>query len=277
MTLNTVPCVEANGARIPALGLGTWELRGRDCARAVEAALRLGYRHIDTAEMYGNEEAVGQGLRAAGVPRDEVFVTTKVWPDNLAPRDLERAAAKSLSRLRLDSVDLLLIHWPNPRIPLPGTIAALCRMQQTGRAGNVGVSNFTVGLIEEAVRLAPVPLVTNQIEWHPWIDQSKVVAACRRHGLAVTAYSPIARGRAAGDAVLAAIGARHGKSAGQVCLRFLLQQGAIVIPRTSRPERLKENMEVFDFELQAEEVAEIRGLGRASGRMVDWPGAPDWD
>jgi len=269
--------VGSNGARIPALGLGTWELRGRVCAQVVEAALRLGYRHIDTAEMYGNEGAVGDGLRASGVPRDEIFVTTKIWPDNLAPGDLERAAKASVSRLRLDSVDLLLIHWPNPRIPLAGTMTALCRMKETGLARNVGISNFTVPLIEQAVQLATVPLVTNQIEWHPYLDQSKVVAACRRHGLAVTAYSPIARGRAAGDATLSRIGARHGRTAGQVCLRFLLQEGAIVIPRTARHERLRENMAVFDFALRAEEVEEIRGLGRPGGRVVDWQGAPDWD
>jgi len=273
----TVQYLEANGARIPALGLGTWELRGKACAQIVGEALRLGYRHIDTAEMYGNEEAVGDGLRASGVPRDEIFVTTKVWPDNLAPRDLERAARHSLARLQLHSVDLLLIHWPNPSIPLASTMAALSRMRDTGLARNVGISNFTVPLIEKAVQLATVPLVTNQIEWHPYLDQSRVVAACRRHGLAVTAYSPIARGRAAADAALARIGARFGKTAGQVCLRFLVQEGAVVIPRTSRPERLKENMAIFDFALDAGEMGEIRGLARRGGRVVDWGGAPAWD
>src|SRR5215475_6821538 len=210
---NPTATVESHGARIPLIGLGTWDLRGKTCAKMVEEALKLGYRHIDTAEMYGNEEEVGEGLRASGVPRDEVFITTKVWTDNLAPADLARATKNSLTRLRLDSVDLLLIHWPNPRIPLKGTMAALCRMREAGFARNIGVSNFTVPLIEEAVRLSTAPLVTNQIEWHPFLDQSKVVAACRRHGLAVTAYSPIARGRAAGDATLGAIGKRHGKTA----------------------------------------------------------------
>jgi len=272
-----VQYAQANGARIPVLGLGTWELRGRACAAAVEEAVRLGYRHVDTAEMYGNEEAVGEGLRASGIARDEVFVTTKVWPDNLAPKDLERAAKHSLSRLRLQYLDLLLIHWPNPRIPLAGTMAALCRMQETGVARHVGISNFTVPLMAEAMRLATVPLVTNQFEWHPWLDQSQLVAACRRHGLAVTAYSPLGRGRAARDATLARIAARVGKTGGQVCLRFLLQQGAIVIPRTARRARLRENMEVFDFELGVEDIEDIRGLGRRGGRMVDWTGAPDWD
>jgi 2,5-diketo-D-gluconate reductase B len=269
--------IDANGARIPALGLGTWDLRGAVCTNVVEEALRLGYRHIDTAEMYGNETEVGEGLRASGVDRDEVFITTKVWPDHLAPVDLERATKDSLARLRLASVDLLLIHWPNPSIPLAGTIAALCRMREAGFARNIGISNFTVPLIEEAVRLATAPLVTDQIEWHPFLDQSKVVAACRRHGLSVTAYSPIARGRAAGDAMLKQIGARHGKTAGQVSLRFLVQEGAIVIPRTARRERLAENMAIFDFALEAGEMAEIRKLGRKGGRVVDWSGAPAWD
>jgi 2,5-diketo-D-gluconate reductase B len=267
--------VEANGARIPALGLGTWDLRGAVCAETVEQALRLGYRHIDTAEMYGNEKEVGEGLHASGVTRDDVFITTKVWPDNLAPADLERATKNSLARLRLESVDLLLIHWPNPRISLAGTISALCRMREAGFARNIGISNFTVPLIEEAVRLATAPVVTNQIEWHPFLDQSKVAAG--RHGLSVTAYSPIARGRAARDAALGKIGNRHGKTAGQVSLRFLVQEGAIVIPRTSRRERLAENMAIFDFALDAGEMEEIRKLARKGRRMVDWAAAPKWD
>jgi 2,5-diketo-D-gluconate reductase B len=273
----TTPLVEANGARIPAIGLGTWDLRGRTCTRMVEQALRLGYRHVDTAEMYGNEREVGEGLRSSGIARDEVFITTKVLQDHLAPRELERATEESLAKLRLDAVDLLLIHWPNPRIPLAGTIGALCRMKREGRARHIGISNFTVSLVDEAVKLATEPLVTDQIEWHPYIDQSQVVAACRRHGLSVTAYSPIARGRAVGDKTLAGIGQRHGKSAGQVCLRFLVQEGAIVIPRTSKPERLAENFAIFDFELMPGEMAAVRELAHPRGRIVDWSGAPDWD
>ena len=257
--------VEANGALIPTIGLGTWDLRGSVCARMVEAALRLGYRHIDTAEMYGNEREVGEGLRASGLPRDDVFITTKVWQDHLAPREFERATKDSLSKLRLAAVDLLLIHWPNPRIPLADTIGVLCRMKQAGLARHVGVSNFTVPLIDEAVKLASEPLVNNQIEWHPYIDQSEVVAASRRHGLSVTAYSPIARGRAAGDNELQRLGMRHNKSAGQVSLRFLLQEGAIVIPRTSRTERLAENLAVFDFELDSFEMDAVRKLSDRRG------------
>jgi 2,5-diketo-D-gluconate reductase B len=272
-----IPVVTSGGACVPAIGLGTWDLRGRTCARMVELALRLGYRHIDTAEMYDNEREVGEGLRASGVSREDVFITTKIWPDHLAPADLERATRESLARLRLSNVDLLLIHWPSPRIPLAETMAALCRMQLAGFTRHIGVSNFTVPLLEAAVQLATEPLVTNQIEWHPYLDQSKVVATCRRHGISVTAYSPIARGRAGNDAKLRRIGLHHRKTPGQVSLRFLVQEGAIVIPRTSKRERLEENMAIFDFELEPAEMDEIRGLALDGRRVVDWSGAPNWD
>jgi diketogulonate reductase-like aldo/keto reductase len=277
--LAATPVVEAHGARIPLIGLGTWDLRGRTCARMVEEALRLGYRHIDTAELYDNEREVGEGLRASGIERDEVFVTTKVWPSHFAPRELERAAKESLSRLRLDEVDLLLLHWPNPRIPLRETLGALCKVKRMGLARHIGVSNFTVALVEEAVAFADEPLICNQIEVHPFIDQAKVIAACRRHGLAIVAYSPVARGGVARDKVLARVGAAHGKSAAQVSLRFLVQQGIAVIPRTSRPQRLLENLAIFDFELTAAEMAEIRRLAHRGGRIVDYAysGSPDWD
>jgi 2,5-diketo-D-gluconate reductase B len=269
--------VEANGAKIPAVGLGTWDLRGRVCARVVEQALRLGYRHIDTAEIYENEREVGEGLRASGVKRNQVFVTTKVWQTHLAPREFERAAKESLVRLRMSDVDLLLIHWPSPQIPLSETIGALCRMKTVGFARHIGVSNFTVPLIREAVKLSTEPLVVNQIEWHPYLDQSKLVAETRAHGLGVVAYSPIARGKAAGDMVLKTIGQHYRKTAGQVCLRFLVQEGAGVIPRTSKLERLEENLAIFDFELNDAEMDEIRRLANPRGRVVDWTGAPKWD
>src|SRR5262245_8015267 len=271
--------VEAMGARIPLIGLDTWDLRGRTCARMVGQALRLGYRHIDTAEMYDNEREVGEGLRASGVPRDEVFVVTKVWPSHFAPRELLGAAKESLVRLRLSEVDLLLLHWPNPQIPLSETLGALCRVKEAGQARHIGVSNFTVTLIEEATRLSTEPLVCNQIEMHPFLDQSKVVAACRAHGMAVVAYSPIARGNAQNSDVLAQIGEAHGKSAAQVSLRYLVQQQIAVIPRTSKLERLSENVAIFDFELTAEEMAEIAVLGGRDGRIVDWSfsGTPTWD
>jgi 2,5-diketo-D-gluconate reductase B len=275
----TMDAVEAQGARIPLVGLGTWELRGRICARVVEQALRLGYRHVDTAEMYDNEREVGEALRASGVPRADVFLTTKIWPSHFAPLELERAAKASLARLRLAEVDLLLLHWPNPQISLAETLGALSKVKQAGLARHIGVSNFTVPLVEEAVRLAREPLICNQIEMHPFLDQSKVTAACRAHGLAVVAYSPIARGGAKKDAVLARIGAEHGKSAAQVSLRFLVQQGIAVIPRTSRLEHLSENSAIFDFALSDAEMNQIRSLAHRGGRLVDYAysGSPKWD
>jgi diketogulonate reductase-like aldo/keto reductase len=275
----TAPVAEAQGVRIPLVGLGTWELRGRACARVVEQALRLGYRHIDTAEMYDNEREVGEGLRASGVRRAEVFVTTKIWPSHFTPRELERAARDCLARLRLSEVDLLLLHWPNPQIPLAETLGALAKAKRDGLARHIGVSNFTVALIEQAVRETSEPLVCNQIECHPFLDQSKVIAACRSHQLAVVAYSPIARGRAHDDKVLARIGAVHGKTAAQVSLRFLVQQNIVVIPRTNKVERLTENAAIFDFTLSAQEMAEIAALAHPGGRVVDWAfsGRPQWD
>src|SRR5262245_8995024 len=271
------PFVEANGAKIPTIGIGTWDLRGRTCARVVEQALRLGYRHVDTAEMYDNEREAGEGLRASAAMRDDVFITTKVWPSHFAPRELERSAKESLVRLRLSEIDLLLLHWPNPQIPLSETLGALCKVKRMGLARHIRVSNFTVALIEEAVKLASEPLVCNQIEVHPFLDQSKVIAASRRHGMAVVAYSPIARGKAPSDAVLARIGKAHGKSAVQVSLRFLVQHGLVVIPRTSNAARLAENFAIFDFELTPAEMRETAALAHGGGRIVDWSGAPQWD
>jgi len=200
--------VEANGAKIPAIGLGTWELRGRTCSRIVEQALRLGYRHIDTAQIYENEREVGEGLRASGVRRDEVFVTTKVWTSHFAPNDLERSAKESLARLRLTDVDLLLLHWPNPQIPLTETLGALARAKQLGLARHIGVSNFTVALIEEGAAACPEALACDQVEYHPYLDQTKVKDACARHGMALVAYSPVAKGRIKNDRALARIGGR---------------------------------------------------------------------
>jgi 2,5-diketo-D-gluconate reductase B len=274
-----IPAVEAKGARIPLAGLGTWDLRGRTCARVVEQALRLGYRHIDTAEMYDNEREVGEGLRASAIPRNDVFVATKIWPSHFAPRELLRAAKDSLVKLRLSEVDLLLLHWPNPQVPLSETLGALCQVKEAGMARNIGVSNFNTKLIDEAVTLSAEPLCCNQFECHPFLDQSTLIAACRAEGMAVVAYSPIARGGAKNDAVLARIGQEHGKTAAQVCLRFLVQQDIVVIPRTSKIERLEENISIFDFTLTQTEMDEIAKLARRDGRIIDWSfsGSPKWD
>jgi diketogulonate reductase-like aldo/keto reductase len=269
--------IESRGARIPLIGLGTWLQKGSACVRIVDQALRLGYRHIDTAQGYENEAEVGEGLRHSGVPRNEVFVTTKVWMTNLAPRDLIRAAKESLVKMKLSEVDLLLIHWPNATIPLAETIGALAQTKQAGLARHIGVSNFTVALMDEAVKLSPEPLVCNQVEYHALLDQSKVIAAAKRLDMAVIAYSPIARGAVGEEGVLARIGAAHGKSPAQVSLRWLVQQGVPAIPRTSRVERLSENIAVFDFELSNEEMDQIFALGSAAGRIVSPAFAPKWD
>ncbi len=268
--------VEAKGIQISIIGLGTWALRGRDCARLVEQAIRIGYRHIDTAQMYDNERDVGEGVRASG-KRNEVMVTTKVQPTLLAPHDLERSVKESLARLRLDAIDLLLIHWPNPRVPLSETLGAMAKMKHAGYARQIGVSNFTVALLDEANKVTSEPLVCNQIECHPYLDQDKVIAACRKYRMAVVAYSPIARGQARGDELLARIGQAHGKTATQVCLRWLTQQGIVVIPRTSKVERLAENFAILDFDLSDAEMKEIAGLGHRGGRIVDWTWSPKWD
>jgi 2,5-diketo-D-gluconate reductase B len=274
-----IPSINANGAKIPLVGLGTWELRGRSCARVVEQALRLGYRHIDTAEIYDNEREVGEGLNASDVKRSEVFLTTKIWPSHFAPRALERAARDSLVRLRQSEVDLLLLHWPNPQIPLEETLGALCKVKRDGLARHIGVSNFTVAMIEEAARLSSEPLVCDQVECHPYLDQSKVLAACRANFMAMVAYSPIARGNAKNDKVLAGIGAAHEKTAAQVCLRYLVQQNIVVIPRTSKLDRLTENASIFDFKLNEMEMRAIAALARPDGRVVNfaYSGTIDWD
>ena len=185
--------------------------------------------------MYGNEKEVGEGLRASGIRREDVFVTTKVWWNRLAPGDFERSVDESLQKLGLPWVDLLLIHWNNPQVPLKDSVGALCGVKRKGLTRHIGVANFTTAMLDEAVAVASEPLVTNQVEVHPYINQTKVAAACRKHGMAITAYCPLARGKAPSDETLMRIGKAHGKSASQVALRWLFQQGMIVIPRTSKP------------------------------------------
>jgi diketogulonate reductase-like aldo/keto reductase len=264
---------------IPAIGCGTWELRGETCARIVAEALRLGYRHVDTAQGYGNEEPVGEGLRASGVPRSEVFVTTKVRPQNVAAGDLQRSTEDSLRRLQVDAVDLLLIHWPNPAVPLAETMAALSDAKRNGLTRHIGVSNFTIATLDEAVAVSPEPIITNQIELHPYLDQTRLLGAVRRLGLTVTAYCPIALGKVVGDPVIEAIGGAHGKSAVQVALRWLIQQpGVAAIPRTSNPARLAENLAVFDFQLTDDEMDRISRLKRPNSRLINEPDwVPRWD
>jgi 2,5-diketo-D-gluconate reductase B len=269
--------IESHGARIPIIGFGTMTLKDDLCVDLVEAALHLGYRHLDTAQNYGNEREVGAGLRRSGIKREDVFLTTKVWFNRLAEGDLERSVDESLARLELPFVDLLLIHWPNAQIPLAESIAALCKVKRAGAAKNIGVANFNIAMIEEANKLATEPLACLQIEAHPYLDQSKVIAAARKYGMAVVGYCPLARGKVPGDEVLQSIGRAHGKTPAQVALADLEQQDIIPIPRTSKRERLSENLGSVALTLSAAELGEIDKLKRPNARIVSPPQAPQWD
>jgi len=272
-----VPKLSAHGAEFPAIGFGTSSLG--DCAEIVATALKLGYRHIDTARKYGSERGVGEGIRASGVPRSEIFLTTKVSHEYLRTDDFARSVDESLQTLGVDYVDLLLVHWPNLEIPLEQPIAALAKAKRQGLARHVGVANFNIALLDAAIRLCPEPLVTLQAEYHPYLDQAKLTEACRRRGLIFTAYCPLGRGRLVRDPVLADIAARKGRTFAQVALRWLIQQGDIVpIPRSSNPGRMAENLDVFDFALTADEMKRIAALKRPDGRIANPSGrVPAWD
>jgi len=271
--------VTANGATIPALGFGTFRMSDPDVLRMVPHVLELGFRHIDTAQIYGNEAAVGEGLARSGIARADVFLTTKVWVENYRHDDFLVSVDESLAKLRTDYVDLLLLHWPNVSVPLADQIGALNEVRRSGRVRHIGVSNFTVALMKEAIRLSDAPLVTNQVEYHPYLDQTLVIEAARRAGLSITAYYGMADGRVFADPVLHEIGNRHGKSVAQVVLRWLLQQeGLVALSKTVTNARAAENLAVFDFELSDEEMAFIHALAKPDGRLVSPPGlAPEWD
>jgi len=273
-----LPVVAANGALIPRLGLGTWQSTHDEGVRAVRAALDAGYRHIDTAARYENEQAVGQALAACGVPRNDVFVTTKVWHTELRAADFRRAAEASVARLGLDHVDLLLVHWPNPEVPLEETIGALNDAQRRGLTRHIGVSNFPVALLDRAVALSPSPLVANQCEYHPYLDQTRLLAACARHGMALVSHSPLGSGKLLADPVIADIALQHHRQPAQIILRWLIQQpGIAAIPKSSNPERIGENLAVFDFELDTASMARIGALTRADGRVSKPAWHPEWD
>jgi diketogulonate reductase-like aldo/keto reductase len=274
--------VRANGAAIPAIGLGTWQLRGDEALRAVHAALDAGYRHIDTAAMYGNEREIGEAVRAHPVPREDIFLTTKVWSSDLADGLLQKSAEASLKRLQVAEVDLLLIHWPSRDIPLREQIRALCDAKRRGLARHIGVSNFSPRYVEAAVQYADEPIVTNQVEYHPYLDQSAVFAACRKHGLVVSSYAPIGRGAVLRDAVVREIARAKGKTPAQVVLRWHIQQPLnLAIPKSADPRRIRENIAIFDFALTPEEMDRISSLARRGSRVVSssnglaWDAAPD--
>ena len=278
MSLPFAPLVHAHGAAIPAIGLGTFLAQGEGCSEAVSFALKNGYRHIDTAPRYENEEAVGEGLRRSGVPRGEIFLTTKVWWDRLGEGDLQRSAEDSLRKLGVDQVDLLLIHWPNPKIPFAESIAALNDAKRRGYAKHIGVSNFTVAHLNEAWRLTQEPLVCNQCEWHPSLDQAKLRAVVRGYGMIFTAYSPIGRGVYGEIPAVSAIAKKYGKTASQIVLRWNVQhEGSVAIPKSVTPERMLSNLDIFDFTLTDAEMAALTALGSREGRLVKPDFAPAWD
>lgn len=267
---------ERQGLTLPAIGLGTMRQTGQHCVELVEAALAEGYRHLDTARKYGNEESVGLGMRRSSVPRDEVVLTTKLDYLELEPVHVRNAVEDSLRRLGVDYIDLLLVHWPNPSVPLEDTLAEMQELRDTGSVRFLGVANFPSRLLAGATRLAEV--VTNQVEYHPFLDQSRVLSACRTHGLALTAYCPLGRGNdVLANPVVKDIAGSVGRSTAQVVLRWLVQQDSVVaIPGTSDVDHLRENLAVHDFELDEEQMRAIHGLSRGE-RIVNPPHAPEWD
>jgi 2,5-diketo-D-gluconate reductase B len=272
------PRLPAHGAEIPAIGIGTSGM-GYVSAEHIATALKAGYRHIDTARKYGTEGVVGEGMRASGVPRQDIFLCTKVSHENLHAADFARSVEQSLKALGVDYVDLLLVHWPEKNTPLPETMSALAKAKRQGFTRHIGVANFNIAMIDEAIGLCPEPLVTLQAECHPYLDQSRVIEACRKRGLVLTAYCPLARGRLIGDPVLADIARSHGKTVAQVALRWLMQRHIIAaIPRSSNATRIAENIDIFDFALGTADMARIAALKRPDGRTANPIGrAPVWD
>lgn len=265
------------GSRVPALGFGTFRIQGEDCREAVRCALETGYRHIDTAQAYGNEAEVGAALEDVGLPREQVFLTTKCHKDHLTAPEVARWFDNSLRALRTDHVDLLLIHWPSATTPLGETLDAMRALQATGKVKHIGVSNFPVALLREAVETHKARLFTNQIEYHPLLVQPALNAWTFGRGMLLTGHSPLATGRLVDHPVLAAIGARYGKSASQVAIRWQLEQDkVIVLPKSQTPARIGENFDVFDFALDEADMAAIAALPHDQ-RGVDPPWAPRWD
>ena len=262
--------------RMPALGLGTWRMKGPDCTQAVEQALALGYRHIDTAEMYGNEDAVGDALARTAVSRSEIHLTSKVWHDHLAPEAMEQAITDSLARLKTDYVDLYLIHWPAPGMDVAQVMDSLMRIKHSGRARAVGVANFTVALLEAAQK-AGATLACNQVEYHVLLRQDTLLAAMRRMGIPLVAYAPLAQGRLADHAPLRDIAAKHGATPAQIALKWLLDQdGVAAIPKASRKGTQEANLLAAEITLDDADRAAIAALPKDQ-RFVQPAFAPAWD
>ena len=269
--------LQTQGISLPRLGLGTFRLQGEACRAAVESALGLGYRHIDTAEMYGNEEAIGAAIAASGVARADLHVTTKVWNENLAPDAIRRAFDTSLKKLQLDQIDLYLVHWPAPRMNLPAMFEALMKLKQEGRTRAIGVANFNIALLKTVVEQIKAPIACNQVEYHVMLDQTPLRKYMAAKSIPLVAYCPLAQGRAASDATLMAIGRKHGATAAQVALKWLLDQdGVAAIPKASRAESQKANLGALHVGLDDEDLKAIAGLPK-NKRCVNPGFAPDWD
>ncbi len=269
--------VQAHGASIPALGFGVFRMTEAEVEAVVPAALETGFRHFDTAQIYENEAALGRALHRAGARRDALFLTTKVWVTNYTAERFAASVDESLDRLGVDQVDLLLAHWPGDQVPVARQVEWLNAAQAAGKTRLIGVSNYNRTQLREAIATSAAPIVTNQIEAQPYLDQSAMTALARETGTALTAYFAMADGAVPRDAVIGAIAETHGKTPAQVGLRWLLQQGFIVLSKTARPARLAENFDIFDFVLTAGEMAAIAGLARPDGRIVSPKGlSPDW-
>src|SRR4051794_8588228 len=252
----TTETIEVQGTRVPRLGFGTWQIEGSDATEAVRDALEIGYRQIDTARAYGNEAEVGAGIADSGVDREEIFLTTKLFPGDFEPDAVKAAAEDSLRSLRTDYLDLLLLHWPDDSVPLERTLGALVQLREAGKIRNLGVSNFPAGLLAQALEHAPV--FCDQVEYHPFLGQDRLLGLARERDVLVTAYSPLAHGRVPHDETLTKIGEAHGKTAGQVALRWLLDQPSVSpIPKASSHERRGEKFEGFGFSLVDDQKARI--------------------
>ena len=269
--------LQTQGIRLPRLGLGTYRMQGDVCRAAVESALGLGYRHIDTAEMYGNEDAIGVAIAASRVPRQDLHVTTKVWNDNLAPDAIRRAFDTSLKKLRLDHVDLYLVHWPSRHMDLPAMLETLVALKNEGRARAIGVANFNIALLKTVVEEIRAPIACNQIEYHVLLDQTPIRKYLEAKSIPLVAYCPLAQGRAASNEALIAIGRKHGASAAQVALKWLLDQDDVAaIPKASRRESQEANLRALDLELDESDRQAIAALPK-NQRFVSPGFAPAWD
>jgi len=269
--------LQTQGISLPRLGLGTFRMQGDACRAAVESALSLGYRHIDTAELYGNEEAIGAALATASLPRKDLHVTTKVWHENLAPDAIRRAFDTSLKKLRLDHVDLYLVHWPSKNMHLPAIFETLMKLKGEGRTRAIGVANFTVALLKTVVDDIRAPIACNQVEYHVMLDQTPLRRYLGQKSIPLVAYCPLAQGKVASDPTLTAIGRKHGASAAQVALKWLLDQdGVAAIPKASRAESQKANLDALNVGLDDEDMKAIAGLPKDQ-RCVNPAFGPAWD